>query len=159
MLNPFILSVLINLFLCRYHNNHTSVWGSYWKDGQWGYRCCHSLMKNTYCVGAKGYANELETYTRMPPSKQIKPKPAEALKVPEKPEITDIVEKEENKKRNKKESESESSSSSSESDVEIEVINDEIVDPEKLQLLEDEFENEKEKRKLVLYFGGILGVC
>ena len=32
-------------------NNHTSVWGSYWSDGQWGYRCCHSLVKNSYCTG------------------------------------------------------------------------------------------------------------
>lgn len=28
-----------------YINNHTSVWGSYWKDGQWGYKCCHSFIK------------------------------------------------------------------------------------------------------------------
>jgi pre-mRNA-processing factor SLU7 len=31
-------------------NNHTSVWGSYWKDGEWGYQCCHSTLKNSYCV-------------------------------------------------------------------------------------------------------------
>ena len=31
-------------------NNHTSVWGSYWKDGAWGYHCCHSFMKNSYCI-------------------------------------------------------------------------------------------------------------
>lgn len=35
-------------------NNHTSVWGSYWKDFQWGYKCCHSLIKNSYCTGASG---------------------------------------------------------------------------------------------------------
>lgn len=28
-----------------YINNHTSVWGSFWKDGQWGYKCCHSFVK------------------------------------------------------------------------------------------------------------------
>lgn len=28
-----------------YVNNHTSVWGSYWKGGQWGYKCCHSFIK------------------------------------------------------------------------------------------------------------------
>lgn len=32
-----------------YHNNHTSVWGSYYSDGQWGYGCCKSLYKNSYC--------------------------------------------------------------------------------------------------------------
>ncbi|CAB0006506.1 unnamed protein product [Nesidiocoris tenuis] len=26
-------------------NNHTSVWGSFWINGQWGYRCCHSFVK------------------------------------------------------------------------------------------------------------------
>ncbi|KAK9767928.1 mRNA splicing protein [Basidiobolus ranarum] len=33
-----------------YINNHTSVWGSYWEDGRWGYKCCHSSVKNSYCV-------------------------------------------------------------------------------------------------------------
>ncbi|CAB4401295.1 pre-mRNA-splicing factor SLU7 [Rhizophagus irregularis] len=34
-----------------YINNHVSVWGSYWADGQWGYKCCHSFIKNSYCTG------------------------------------------------------------------------------------------------------------
>lgn len=37
-----------------YLNNHTSVWGSYWKSGKWGYRCCHSLIKESYCTGEAG---------------------------------------------------------------------------------------------------------
>ncbi len=24
-------------------NNHSAVWGSYWKDGNWGYACCHQV--------------------------------------------------------------------------------------------------------------------
>lgn len=36
-----------------YHNNHTTVWGSYWLDGHWGYKCCKSLIKNSYCIGLK----------------------------------------------------------------------------------------------------------
>ncbi|KAK4183762.1 Pre-mRNA splicing Prp18-interacting factor-domain-containing protein [Podospora australis] len=32
-------------------NNHTSTWGSWWSDFQWGYKCCHSLMKNSWCTG------------------------------------------------------------------------------------------------------------
>lgn len=28
-----------------YTNNHTSVWGSFWSNGQWGYKCCHSFVK------------------------------------------------------------------------------------------------------------------
>ncbi|XP_065071059.1 pre-mRNA-splicing factor SLU7-like [Rhopilema esculentum] len=35
-------------------NNHTSVWGSYWHDFQWGYACCHSFVKMSYCTGEAG---------------------------------------------------------------------------------------------------------
>lgn len=35
-------------------NNHTSVWGSWWKDFKWGYACCHSIIKNSYCTGEEG---------------------------------------------------------------------------------------------------------
>lgn len=37
-----------------YLNNHTSVWGSYWKDGRWGFKCCHNFVKESYCTGAAG---------------------------------------------------------------------------------------------------------
>jgi pre-mRNA-processing factor SLU7 len=37
-----------------YINNHTSVWGSWWKDHQWGYKCCKQFIKNSYCTGAAG---------------------------------------------------------------------------------------------------------
>ena len=39
-----------------YVNNHMSVWGSYYSRlrRQWGYCCCHSLMRNSYCTGEKG---------------------------------------------------------------------------------------------------------
>ncbi|VDN56901.1 unnamed protein product [Dracunculus medinensis] len=35
----------------KYINNHTSVWGSYWEANRWGYSCCHSFFKNSYCTG------------------------------------------------------------------------------------------------------------
>ena len=35
-------------------NNHTSVWGSWWSSFQWGYSCCHSTIKNSYCTGEDG---------------------------------------------------------------------------------------------------------
>lgn len=35
-------------------NNHTSVWGSWWSNFQWGYACCHSTVKNSYCTGDEG---------------------------------------------------------------------------------------------------------
>ncbi|CAD6592295.1 MAG: mRNA splicing protein [Alectoria sarmentosa] len=34
-------------------NNHTSVWGSWWSNFQWGYACCHSKIKNSYCTEGK----------------------------------------------------------------------------------------------------------
>ncbi|KAI1005566.1 Pre-mRNA-splicing factor [Podosphaera aphanis] len=35
-------------------NNHLSVWGSWWSNFKWGYACCHSMIKNSYCTGAVG---------------------------------------------------------------------------------------------------------
>ena len=37
-----------------YPGNHTSVWGSWWEDGKWGYACCHSHLKASYCAGKAG---------------------------------------------------------------------------------------------------------
>ncbi|KAJ3338711.1 mRNA splicing protein [Gonapodya sp. JEL0774] len=37
-----------------YLNNHTTVWGSWWSAGKWGYACCHSNTKNSYCTGESG---------------------------------------------------------------------------------------------------------
>ncbi|EDQ87206.1 uncharacterized protein MONBRDRAFT_37998 [Monosiga brevicollis MX1] len=39
-----------------YPGNHTSVWGSYWSRGRWGYACCHATEKQSYCTGAEGRA-------------------------------------------------------------------------------------------------------
>ncbi|EAW09271.1 mRNA splicing protein SLU7 [Aspergillus clavatus NRRL 1] len=35
-------------------NNHTTVFGSWWQDFQWGYACCYSTVKNSYCTGEDG---------------------------------------------------------------------------------------------------------
>nr|GMD25105.1 pre-mRNA-splicing factor SLU7-like [Ipomoea batatas] len=37
-----------------YINNHTSIWGSWWKDHQWGYKCCKQTIRSSYCTGAAG---------------------------------------------------------------------------------------------------------
>jgi len=34
--------------------NHKAVWGSWWSAGQWGYACCRSTQRGSYCTGAKG---------------------------------------------------------------------------------------------------------
>lgn len=37
-----------------YPGNHTSVWGSWWNDSRWGFACCRSFIKNSYCTGEAG---------------------------------------------------------------------------------------------------------
>lgn len=44
----------------EYIQNHTCVWGSYWKQGQWGYKCCHAVVKQSYCTGESGKVAEME---------------------------------------------------------------------------------------------------
>lgn len=39
--------------------NHTSVWGSWCKDHQWGYKCCKQTIKNSYRIGAAEAAADL----------------------------------------------------------------------------------------------------
>lgn len=43
-----------------YINNHTSVWGSFWHGGKWGYKCCHSYIKNSYCLGESSTNQAIE---------------------------------------------------------------------------------------------------
>ena len=31
-----------------------SIWGSFWRDGQWGYKCCNSCVRESYCTGDAG---------------------------------------------------------------------------------------------------------
>ncbi|XP_025094468.1 LOW QUALITY PROTEIN: pre-mRNA-splicing factor SLU7-like [Pomacea canaliculata] len=42
-------------------NNHQSVWGSFWRDGRWGYKCCYSLVEESYCTGKAGIVAEQES--------------------------------------------------------------------------------------------------
>jgi pre-mRNA-processing factor SLU7 len=37
-------------------NNHTTVWGSWWHNFTWGYACCRSTLKGSYCTGEAGRA-------------------------------------------------------------------------------------------------------
>lgn len=40
--------------------NHTSVWGSWWHEGRWGYACCHQTSRNAYCTGLAGIEKTIE---------------------------------------------------------------------------------------------------
>ena len=46
-----------------YENEHTSVWGSYWHNHRWGYACCHSLIRQSYCPGTIIEEKEIEFET------------------------------------------------------------------------------------------------
>ncbi|DBA02255.1 TPA: hypothetical protein N0F65_007665 [Lagenidium giganteum] len=39
-----------------YESNHTSVWGSWFDRSEmgWGYACCHSKVRTSYCTGEEG---------------------------------------------------------------------------------------------------------
>lgn len=87
-----------------YLNNHTTVWGSYWKNGRWGFKCCHSFIKNSYCVGEAGKEMPNTPVLELPStSKEFVPSTQETLE----------QDKESSKR---KKDDSSSSSSSSESD-------------------------------------------
>jgi len=45
--------------------NHTSVWGSWWHDGDWGFACCHSKVRNSFCTGEEGKAAARMVATEM----------------------------------------------------------------------------------------------
>ncbi|CAL2043303.1 unnamed protein product [Caenorhabditis brenneri] len=38
--------------------NHISVFGSFWREGNWGYKCCHQFVRNSYCTGKQGIEAE-----------------------------------------------------------------------------------------------------
>ena len=54
-----------------FNNNHTSVWGSWWHNFDWGYACCFSIVRNSYCTGEDGKKAFLEAdnLLRLPPAK------------------------------------------------------------------------------------------
>lgn len=58
--------------------NHTSVWGSWWADGSWGYACCHSCVKGSYCVGASGREAAVQQAAQMAANMEAKAREAEA---------------------------------------------------------------------------------
>ncbi|XP_017092202.2 pre-mRNA-splicing factor Slu7 [Drosophila bipectinata] len=66
-----------------YINNHTTVWGSFWNAGRWGYKCCKSFIKNSYCVGMQ----EPEGYSEAHPTSSTSVAAPEATHIP--PRLTE----------------------------------------------------------------------
>ncbi|XP_033373564.1 pre-mRNA-splicing factor SLU7 isoform X3 [Parus major] len=86
-------------------NNHTCIWGSYWKEGKWGYKCCHSFVKYSYCTGEAGkeIANtEASLMEEQPEEEEHMTKPKTLM------EIHQEKLKEKKKKKHKKSSNSDS---------------------------------------------------
>ncbi|XP_034661314.1 pre-mRNA-splicing factor Slu7 [Drosophila subobscura] len=57
-----------------YINNHTTVWGSFWNAGRWGYKCCKSFIKNSYCVGMQepeGYSDHQQQANSSAPAEPV----------------------------------------------------------------------------------------
>merc|ERR1711892_637380 len=77
--------------------NHSAVWGSYWEGGQWGFACCQSLIKGSYCIGAdepKQKAIEPAATTELVPG-DLKTEQVDANEPAEKEKETVEEEKEE----------------------------------------------------------------
>lgn len=45
--------------------NHKSIWGSFYRDGKWGYACCHQTQRNSLCTGDAGKQAALEIEKEM----------------------------------------------------------------------------------------------
>ena len=108
-----------------YHNNHTSVWGSFWKEGSWGYKCCHSLIKNSYCTGGKGQeAASSSQASRTREELQQARQSAQPIQQEPKGDLGEKkVKKRKKRKSSKKKKQSSSSDSSSSSDETSEGFN------------------------------------
>lgn len=45
--------------------SHTAIWGSFYKNGMWGYGCCHQTQRNAMCTGEEGKRAAIETEQEM----------------------------------------------------------------------------------------------
>ncbi|TGZ84996.1 hypothetical protein EX30DRAFT_325915 [Ascodesmis nigricans] len=83
----------------KYYGNHTSVWGSWWRNFKWGYACCHSTVKKSYCTGEAGIkANEEAENMRLGLVQ-----PAERLQIESKEDHEEKESKEKGEKEEKEE--------------------------------------------------------
>jgi pre-mRNA-processing factor SLU7 len=42
-------------------NNHSCIWGSFWHDNKWGYKCCKSTKRDSYCTALVDNIKESKT--------------------------------------------------------------------------------------------------
>lgn len=62
-----------------FENNHTAIWGSWFDRGEmsWGYACCHSKVRKSYCTGEDG-KRALEASMRAVSERQMLPVASES---------------------------------------------------------------------------------
>jgi len=82
--------------------NHTSIWGSFWHEGQWGYKCCYSFVKQSYCTGATGRENFESVLAESAKTAQAKDPAKDTAESP-----TEKKHKKKKKKKDKKKEEGE----------------------------------------------------
>ncbi|CAL4098842.1 unnamed protein product, partial [Meganyctiphanes norvegica] len=127
-----------------YPGNHSSVWGSYWRDGNWGYKCCHAFIKSAYCTGETGKrANAkiiMPAPIAIPGSSSVADNENDAEEEKEPKSLVEIHQEKMDKKKKKKKKrsskkkkkdDSSSSSSSSSSDSSSSDSEDEALKEEK----------------------------
>ncbi|XP_034487283.1 pre-mRNA-splicing factor Slu7 [Drosophila innubila] len=123
-----------------YINNHTTIWGSFWNAGRWGYKCCKSFIKNSYCVGMQepeGYSDQQHSTTTTGTTTTIAPAPVETLS---RAQDVDIPE------RSTAESEVDSAPSSVDSSDDEEIV-EEIKKSKKKSKKREKKKKAKEQRK------------
>uniref|UniRef100_A0A183C0L5 Pre-mRNA-splicing factor SLU7 n=1 Tax=Globodera pallida TaxID=36090 RepID=A0A183C0L5_GLOPA len=132
-------------------NNHSTVWGSYWRDGRWGYACCHQFLKGSYCIGEQGIIaerNELGTTGIVPQKDQDKIAHGATLKLTPSEGRPTIENDEENTKKELEsfteeglENEADGVEGSSDASS-----GEESLDDEKKRVYEEQLEKEKQKK-------------
>uniref|UniRef100_A0A1I7T4J4 Pre-mRNA-splicing factor SLU7 n=1 Tax=Caenorhabditis tropicalis TaxID=1561998 RepID=A0A1I7T4J4_9PELO len=117
-----------------YPQNHSSVFGSFWREGNWGYKCCHQFVKNSYCTGKQGIDAESSAARGTTTSNE------EVFKKPKMPENSKSVGQNDVKQEIKEEKEIEDNEDHDE--------NEEASDPPRsLTPSSDDEEKEKERER------------
>jgi len=94
--------------------NHTSVWGSYWENGRWGYSCCKQLVMNSYCTGAAGRAAKENALKELLVKSGCAPPPSsETRTTTHKQKKSELMKKKKSKRRSSDSDDGSSSFSSS----------------------------------------------
>lgn len=132
-----------------YHNNHTTVFGSYWNNGKWGYKCCKSFIKNSWCckqsIGAEIDASEVPSTSGYSSDQAVARESLEVEKIDK-----DTREPSPAKKESSSSSSSESESDSTDSEKERQKRKSKKRDKKRNKKLKRKQKKQKDKLQLAL---------